>query len=142
MIVEIVGGIMANSLAIKTDAAHMLSDVGGFLISMMSIWIGQKAHTEHYTYGYHRAEVLGALSSIFVIWAIIYYLVYEATWEIIMDDVHIDNPDIMLVTAFISLACNIFNLIALGHFPCMPGHGNFMDSVTSIYKPHGGHSCS
>ena len=142
MIVEIVGGIMANSLAIKTDAAHMLSDVGGFLISMMSIWIAQKAHTEHYTYGYHRAEVLGALSSIFVIWAIIYYLVYEATWEIIMDDVHIDNPDIMLVTAFISLACNIFNLIALGHFPCMPGHGNFMDSVTSIYKPHGGHSCS
>ena len=40
MIVEIVGGILANSLAIKTDAAHMLSDVGGFLISMMSIWIG------------------------------------------------------------------------------------------------------
>ena len=86
--------------------------------------------------------MLGALSSIFVIWAIIYYLVYEATFEIINDQVHIDNPDIMLITAFISLACNIFNLIALGHFPCMPGHGNFMDSVTSIYKPHGGHSCS
>lgn len=51
----------------------------------------------------------------------------------------------MLVTAFISLACNIFNLIALDHFPCgrfSKDGGNFMDSVTSIYKPHGGHSCS
>jgi zinc transporter 2 len=40
MIVEIIGGIVAGSLAIKTDAAHMFSDVGGFLISMISIWIG------------------------------------------------------------------------------------------------------
>jgi len=43
MISEIVGGIMSNSLAILTDAAHMCSDIGGFLISMISIWIGQKA---------------------------------------------------------------------------------------------------
>ena len=142
MIVEIIGGIIAGSLAIKTDAAHMLSDVGGFLISMISIWIGQKSHTEHYTYGYHRAEVLGAICSIFVIWVIISWLVLEATDEIINDKVHIDNPNVMLITAFISLACNIFNLIALGHFPCLPGQSNFMDSVTSIYKPHGGHSCS
>jgi len=40
MVCEIIGGIMSNSLAILTDAAHMLSDVGGFGISMISIWIG------------------------------------------------------------------------------------------------------
>lgn len=45
MIAEIVGGIMSDSLAILTDAAHMLSDVGGFAISILSIWIGQKAPT-------------------------------------------------------------------------------------------------
>lgn len=43
MAAEIVGGIMSDSLAILTDAAHMLSDVGGFAISILSIWIGQKA---------------------------------------------------------------------------------------------------
>ena len=87
--------------------------------------------------------MLGALTSIIVIWAIIAWLAFEATDEIIRGHVHIDNPMVMLITAFISLACNIFNLIALGHFPCMPGkQANFMDSVTSIYKPHGGHSCS
>ena len=146
MIVEVIGGVIAGSLAIKTDAAHMFSDVGGFAISMISIWIGQKAHTNGNTYGYHRAEVLGALTSILVIWAIIAWLIFEATAEIYNGTAHIDQPLVMLITAFISLACNIFNLIALGHFPCMPAkegaEGNFMDSVTSIYKPHGGHTCS
>ena len=48
-----------------------------------------------------------------------------------------------MITAFVSLACNIFNLIALGHLPCMPHReDNFMDAVTSVYKPHGGHTCS
>lgn len=45
MIAEIVGGIMSDSLAILSDAAHMLSDVGGFAISILSIWIGQKPPT-------------------------------------------------------------------------------------------------
>jgi Co/Zn/Cd efflux system component len=43
MICEVIGGVMSGSLAILTDAAHMLSDVGGFIISMISIWISQKA---------------------------------------------------------------------------------------------------
>lgn len=75
------------------------------------------------------------------------WLFIEATDRILHPDYSID-ADIMMVTAFISLACNIFNLIVLGHFP-MPcgkkkggGHSHgFMDAVTSIYKPHGGHDC-
>lgn len=50
----------------------------------------------------------------------------------------------MLITAFVSLACNFFSLIALGHcpLPCIDSEQtNFMDSVMSVYKPHGGHSC-
>lgn len=79
-----------------------------------------------------------------VVWIFI-----EATDRIVNPDYEI-NAEVMLITAFISLACNIFNLIILGHFP-MPcikkkegdhGHSHgFMDAVTSIYKPHGGHDC-
>lgn len=51
----------------------------------------------------------------------------------------------MLFTAIISLACNIFNLVALGHcpLPCIDSEErhSIMDSVMSVYKPHGGHSC-
>ena len=149
MIVEIAGGVLSNSLAILTDAAHMLSDVGGFIISMVSIWIGQKNPSKNLTWGYHRAEVLGAMMSVLIIWVMVVWLCLEATERVINhNDIKIDAP-FMLGTAFISLACNIFNLFALGHFPmpCIkkkPGaeDENFMDSVMSIYKPHGGHSCS
>jgi len=72
------------------------------------------------------------------------WLSWEATTRMFfLDDIKIDAP-IMLGTAFISLACNIFNLIILGHMPlpCIESSGgNFMDSVTSVYKPHGGHEC-
>jgi len=117
MIVEIAGGIVSNSLAILTDAAHMMSDVGGMGISMISIWIGKKAATSKNSFGYHRAEVLGALVSIIVIWLMVVWLSWEATTRMFfLDDINIDAP-IMLGTAFISLACNIFNLIILGHMP-------------------------
>lgn len=145
MIVEIAGGIISNSLAILTDAAHMMSDVGGMGISMISIWIGQKNATAKNSFGYHRAEVLGALVSIIIIWLMVVWLSWEATIRMFfLDDIAIDAP-IMLGTAFISLACNIFNLIILGHMPlpCTDNSNqkNFMDSVTSVYKPHGGHEC-
>ena len=67
MIVEVGGGIWSDSLAILTDAAHMLSDVAGFGISMISIKVAQKKPTSQMTYGYHRAEVLGALASVMII---------------------------------------------------------------------------
>jgi Co/Zn/Cd efflux system component len=72
------------------------------------------------------------------------WLSWEATTRMFfLDDIQIDAP-IMLGTAFISLACNIFNLIILGHMPLpctKSSEGNFMDNVTSVYKPHGGHEC-
>jgi len=40
MVIEIVGGILAHSLAILTDAAHLFADLSGFIISVASIWIG------------------------------------------------------------------------------------------------------
>lgn len=79
MICEFIGGIMSGSLAIMCDAAHMFSDVGGFGISFLSIYISKRKSNFNYSYGYHRSEVLGALCSIFFIWALLIWLNYEAT---------------------------------------------------------------
>ena len=86
MLVEVAGGILSGSLAILTDASHMLSDVLGLVISMLSIWIGQKSPTHNNSFGYHRAEVLGALASILIVWAMVVWLVYEATERILKID--------------------------------------------------------
>lgn len=51
MIVEVVGGYMANSLAIMSDAAHLFSDVSGFFISIFSIYISKLPSDSDMTYG-------------------------------------------------------------------------------------------
>lgn len=107
IILEIVGGLIANSLAILSDAAHMFTDVFGFVISIVSIFISQKKSSSVYTFGYHRAEVLGALTSIFLIFVMALLLYYEATTRII-NKVYVKEPLAMLITAAVGL---VFNLI-------------------------------
>ena len=78
MTVEIVGGYISGSLAIMTDAAHMLSDVAAFTISYLAIYLSHRPATLKKTFGYHRAEVLGALASIALIWGLLIWLLIEA----------------------------------------------------------------
>ena len=51
----VVGGILANSLAIATDAAHMLTDFAGFMISIFSIYVPSRPPTSRMSFGWHRA---------------------------------------------------------------------------------------
>ena len=57
MAIEVVGGILSNSLAIATDAAHLFTDIASFMISLFSIWLGSRPPTKRMTFGWHRAEV-------------------------------------------------------------------------------------
>uniref|UniRef100_A0A0E0PH03 Uncharacterized protein n=1 Tax=Oryza rufipogon TaxID=4529 RepID=A0A0E0PH03_ORYRU len=83
MAVEVVGGIKANSLAILTDAAHLLSDVAAFAISLFSLWAAGWEATPQQSYGFFRIEILGALVSIQLIWLLAGILVYEAIVRLI-----------------------------------------------------------
>ncbi len=111
MVFEIVGGYMANSIAIMTDAAHMLSDVAGFMISYLAIYLGGRASTFELSYGYARAEILGALASILLIWGLIIWLFIEAI-ERFVNRPEV-NGEIMLITASVGLACNFINIFLL-----------------------------
>eukprot|EP00898_Chlorokybus_atmophyticus_P001610 jgi/Chlat1/244/Chrsp1S03143 len=79
IIAEVVGGILANSLAIITDAAHLLSDVAAFAISLFALWASTLKATPKHSYGFHRLEILGALVSILLIWMLTGVLIYEAS---------------------------------------------------------------
>ena len=57
MLIEVVGGILSNSLAIATDAAHLFTDIASFMISLFSIWLASRPPTERMSFGWHRAEV-------------------------------------------------------------------------------------
>lgn len=73
----------AHSLAIMTDAAHLLSDVAAFCISLFAVWLAERPPTGTHTFGFHRIEALGALVSVLLIWGITGVLVYEAVGRII-----------------------------------------------------------
>ena len=83
MIVEVVGGVYAHSLAIITDAAHLLSDVSGFAVAAFAAFWAARRSKEHFSYGYHRVEVLGALASVMTVWLVTGILLVEAIQRII-----------------------------------------------------------
>ena len=105
MIIEIIGGYLSNSIAIMSDAAHLLSDLFGFFISIISIYISRKVSKNNISYGYHRAEIIGVLVSIFLIWALTIWLLYEATIRIMVTPPV--NGLIMILIAFIGLGFNL-----------------------------------
>ena len=121
MIIEIVGGYLANSIAIMSDAAHLLSDLLGFLISIISIHISRKVAKNDMSYGYHRAEIIGALVSIVLIWALTIWLLYEATLRMIRTP-QVDGL-IMIIVAIIGFSFNVIMGIILAKSGVPHSHG-------------------
>jgi solute carrier family 30 (zinc transporter), member 2 len=113
MCCEIVGGLLSNSLAILTDAAHILSDILGFCISIISLHITKIPASQRMSYGFHRAEVLGALLSIVLIWGLTVWLLSEGIDRLVHDS-PVDG-EIMLLTAAAGLLGNIVMGVVLGH---------------------------
>lgn len=106
MIAEIVGGVLSNSLAIATDAAHLLTDFASFLISLFAIWMAAKPKSQKMSFGWHRAEVLGATISVLMIWLVTGILVYLAIMRVINREFEIDATA-MLITSGLGVAVNI-----------------------------------
>jgi len=78
LVAEVVGGLLFNSLALLSDAAHMLTDVAALVIALMAIKLGQKPADEKRTYGYRRAEILAAAFNAVLLFAIAIYIFVEA----------------------------------------------------------------
>jgi zinc transporter 2 len=108
---------LSNSIAIFTDTAHLASDMVGFGISILSLYTAQKPATKALSFGYHRAEVLGTLVSIILIWALTVWLVVEATARVWHPVEIVGN--IMLITAVAGL---FFNLIQMKILHSGDGH--------------------
>jgi solute carrier family 30 (zinc transporter), member 2 len=78
MCIEVVGGYLANSIAIYSDAAHLLTDIAGFAISLLAAIASKAPGTKHLTFGLARAEVFGALLSVLSLWVITFFLLFAA----------------------------------------------------------------
>ncbi|XP_018795171.1 PREDICTED: zinc transporter 2 isoform X1 [Bactrocera latifrons] len=114
MVCEIIGGILSNSLAIATDAAHLLTDFASFMISLFAIWIAGRPSTQRMSFGWYRAEVIGAMASVVMIWVITAILVWLAVQRLINRDFEV-NAKIMLITSGLAILVNLIMGIQLQH---------------------------
>jgi cobalt-zinc-cadmium efflux system protein len=78
MIAELIGGWYSNSLALLTDAVHLLTDVAALCLSLLTLWIASRPSTASKTYGYLRAEILGALFNGLFLWLLVAFIWFEA----------------------------------------------------------------
>ncbi|WP_449353998.1 cation diffusion facilitator family transporter [Virgibacillus natechei] len=104
MIIEAIGGVLTNSLALLSDAGHMLSDAAALGLSLLAFKIGEKKATQDKTYGYKRFEIIAALINGIMLMAISLYIFYEAFQRFS------DPPNVsagMMIIAFIGLVVNI-----------------------------------
>jgi zinc transporter 2 len=115
-LVEVLASYYSGSLAILSDSFHLLADIFSFCISLYAIHLSQKKATASHSWGYHRAEILGALFSTIMIWVLVIFLVWEAVERI-------KNPkpieaNIMFFTALFGVFENVilaFVLHSHGH---------------------------
>ncbi|MDT0617449.1 cation diffusion facilitator family transporter [Salinisphaera sp. P385] len=77
-LVEVVGGLWSGSLALLSDAGHMLTDSLSLGVGAFAAWLAAKPASRKHSFGLQRAEVLGALFNVIFMFAVIAYIVYEA----------------------------------------------------------------
>jgi zinc transporter 2 len=106
--VQLAGGIISGSIAIFTDCAHLATDMLGFVMSMYALKVSLRPASKELTFGWHRAEIIGTLSSVMFLLTITIWLVYEATKRVI-HPVPVKGFE-MLVTAICAF---FFNLVQM-----------------------------
>ena len=103
---EAVGGYLTNSLALVSDAAHVMGDVGALGLTLFALWVGTRPASESKTFGYHRAEILAALVNGVILWVVGILIVLEA-WHRLQAPPAVAGPG-MLAVALVGLAVNAF----------------------------------
>ncbi len=110
-IIEIVGGILTNSLALITDAWHMLNDVLALSFGLVAAWLALRPITVKRTYGYYRAEILAAFLNGIFLWAIVVFIFYQAIQRI-QQPATVDSPNMLIIAVF-GLVANGLSAVVL-----------------------------
>ncbi len=112
MVVEVIGGLLSNSLALLGDAGHMLVDALALGLSLFALTLARRPATKTKTFGYHRAEIMAALANGTILVLVSIYIFYEAYQRFLKPPEEISTP-IMILVATIGLAANLAGILLL-----------------------------
>ena len=111
MTIELMGGLVINSLALVSDAGHMFTHAFAILIGLVAIIIAQKPPCHHKTYGMYRSEVLAALINGLFLLIVVLFIILESI-ERFLNPMEI-NGFMMLILAIIGLFANVTSIFIL-----------------------------
>jgi cobalt-zinc-cadmium efflux system protein len=132
MAVEVLAGIMAHSLALLSDAAHMLTDAGAIGLSLVAIRLAERPATGTMTYGFKRVEVLSALINGAVLLVLGLVIAYEAVRRLLEPPAVAGGT--VLVVALVGVAVNLAatRTLARANRESMNVEGAFQHIVTDL----------
>lgn len=128
-LVEIVVGYATNSMALVADSFHMLSDVMSLVIGFFALRYSKRnQRTERNTFGWQRAEVLGALVNAVFLIALCFSILVESLKRIVETEA-INDPVLVLIVGVAGLLVNVIGLVLFhrhghGHSHGGSGHGH------------------
>jgi cobalt-zinc-cadmium efflux system protein len=111
LVVEVVAGFLTGSLALLADAGHMLTDVAALVLALAAMKFAERPPSPRRTYGYHRVEILAALTNGVVLLGVAGYILIEA-WERFAHPTPVAGETVLAV-AVVGLAVNVVGVILL-----------------------------
>ncbi len=105
---EFIGGYLTNSLALMSDAVHMLTDIAALTLGLLTLWISNRPATGGKTFGYLRAEILGAFLNGLFLWLLVVFIWIEAFRRLRVPQSVSGLP--VMGIAVIGMAVNVFSV--------------------------------
>lgn len=128
MVIELIGGVWSNSIAVISDSLHMIIDLLGYLVQLYSAKLALRPRSQAYSFGLYRAESIGGFLNCFLIWTVTIYLLYEAIVRLYHPPKYF-NSSVMLVTALLGVIMNFAMSVVL------VGFGNILKMVRMLNRP-------
>lgn len=131
MVVEVVAGLVTNSLALLSDAGHMLTDVVGLGMALAAIQLASRgSERRHRTFGLYRLEILAALANAVLLFGVAIYVLVEAARR--FDDPPELQGMSVLVVASLGLAANLvaFALLRKGARESLNVEGAYLEVLS------------
>ena len=127
---ELIAGFLTNSLALLSDAGHMLSDVGAMTLSLFAFRMARRPATHQSTYGFHRMEILAALFNGLTLWLIV-GMIFAAAFNRFFEPPAVESFGMMIV-AIVGLFVNLTAAAILhgGHRHNLNLRGAFLHVVS------------
>jgi len=113
LVVEVVGGLLTNSLALLADAGHMLTDVAGIGLAVFAIHLASRPASQEQSFGFYRVEVLAAVINAVILFGVAIYVLIEA-WRRLQSPPEISSG-LMLAVAVAGMGANAVSLWLLHH---------------------------